>query len=398
MAIAFEKITASPRRLLVAVVVFILLDLSILMINLWIAHQVALDAVAINLAGRQRMLSQRITKASLLAANEPNTPMGDQARRELDAAYLLFTRTLTAFDQGGETQGGDGQIVSLRPVRDAKGREAIHAVLGHWQSSQHWHQRIEGGDLSALHDFRQFMVEHNLQVLEAMNNLTTALEHESVHRINILRLIQTGAFALAMLNFVAILMGLIRQNRHSLAAQQQWREVAQRDSLTGVMNRAAFDTYFQHAWKDAARHEKPLSLLLLDLDGFKPINDTLGHAIGDVVLQDFAHCLQKAARTSDTVARLGGDEFVIICPELGDLNHIRDFCDRLFAQIARITVPHNPDLIVGASVGIATFPRDANTPSTLLERADAAMYHAKRNGGNRYQVAADIPNPEKIAD
>ena len=148
MAIAFEKITASPRRLLVAVVVFILLDLSILMINLWIAHQVALDAVAINLAGRQRMLSQRITKASLLAANEPNTPMGDQARRELDAAYLLFTRTLTAFDQGGETQGGDGQIVSLRPVRDAKGREAIHAVLGHWQSSQHWHQRIEGGDLS----------------------------------------------------------------------------------------------------------------------------------------------------------------------------------------------------------------------------------------------------------
>ncbi len=398
MHIAFEKITASPRRLLAAVVLFILLDLSILVINLWIAHQVALDAVAINLAGRQRMLSQRITKATLIAADQPQTPLGEQARQELDSAYILFTRTLHAFERGGETPGGDGQMVTLRAVSSPKGMQAIQSVLDHWQASQHWHARIEGGDLAALQDFRQFMVEHNLLVLDAMNRLTTALEHESVHRVDILRLIQTVAFALAMLNFIAILMGLIKQNRESLAVQQQWREAAHRDSLTGVMNRAAFDNRLNEASKKATRNRKPLSLLLLDLDGFKPINDTMGHAIGDVVLQDFAHCLQKAARTSDTVARLGGDEFVIICPDLGDPNHIRDFCDRLFAQIARITVPHNPDLIVGASVGIATFPRDANDPTELLQRADAAMYHAKRLGGNRYQLAADLPPAAEITD
>jgi diguanylate cyclase (GGDEF)-like protein len=398
MYLAFEKITASPRRLLVAVVLFILLDLSILLINLWIAHQVALDAVAINLAGRQRMLSQRITKATLIAADQPKTPLGEQARGELDAAYRLFTRTLHAFDRGGETPGGDGQLVTLRPVDDPKGRQAIQTVLGHWQNSLHWHQRLERGDLLALQDFRQFMVDHNLLVLDAMNSLTTALEHESIHRINSLRLIQTGAFVLAMLNFVVILMGLIKQNRRSLAIQQQWREVAQRDSLTGVMNRAAFDNYLSKASKEAARNHKPLSLLLLDLDGFKPINDTLGHAIGDVVLQDFAQCLQKAARTSDTVARLGGDEFVIICPDLGDSAHIRDFCDRLFAQLARITVPHNPNLIVGASVGIATSPRDATVPTKLLQRADAAMYHAKRLGGNRYCLATELPEPHSHTD
>jgi diguanylate cyclase (GGDEF)-like protein len=398
MTIAFEKITASPRRLLVAVVLFVLLDLSILLINLWIAHQVALDAVAINLAGRQRMLSQRITKATLIAAEQPQTPLGEQARQELDTAYRLFTRTLTAFNQGGETPGGDGQIVTLRAVNDPKGRQAIQTVLLHWEHSQHWHQKIESGDLAALQDFRQFMIEHNLLVLDAMNRLTSALEHESVHRINILRLIQTAAFLLAMLNFVAILMGLIKQNRQSLAVQEQWREAAHRDSLTGVMNRAAFDSCLNEASKKAARNRKPLSLLLLDLDGFKPINDSLGHAIGDVVLQDFALCLQKAARTSDTVARLGGDEFVIICPDLGDLTHIRDFCNRLFAQVARINVPHNPDLIVGTSVGIATAPRDASNPTDLLKRADAAMYHAKRQGGNRYCLASDLPAPSSDAD
>lgn len=396
MSIAFEKITASPRRLLAAVLLFIALDLSILLINLWIAHQVALDAVAINLAGRQRMLSQRITKATLIAAEQPRTPLGEQAREELDTAYLLFTRTLHAFDRGGETLGGDGQVVTLRPVSAPKGRQAIQTVLGHWQSSQYWHTRIEGGDLAALQDFRQFMVDHNLLVLDAMNRLTTALEHESVHRIDILRWIQTAAFVLAMLNFVAILMGLIKQNRHSLAAQQQWRETAQRDSLTGVMNRIAFEKQLLHACKEATRTRAPLSLLFVDLDGFKPINDTLGHAIGDVVLQDFAQCLQRAARASDAVARLGGDEFVIICPELGDPNHIHDFCDRLFAQVARITVPHHPDLIVGASVGVATFPRDAKDPVALLERADAAMYCAKRQGGNRYCLAAESVLADRI--
>jgi len=130
VSIAFEKITASPRRLLAAVLLFIALDLSILLINLWIAHQVALDAVAINLAGRQRMLSQRITKATLIAAEQPRTPLGEQAREELDTAYLLFTRTLHAFDRGGETLGGDGQVVTLRPVSAPKGRQAIKPCWG----------------------------------------------------------------------------------------------------------------------------------------------------------------------------------------------------------------------------------------------------------------------------
>ncbi len=390
MAIAFEKITSSPRRLLVAVVLFILLDLSILLINLWIAHQVALDAVAINLAGRQRMLSQRITKAALLAVDAHGMPGAGQAREELDAAYQLFTRTLHAFDQGGETPGGDGHIVTLRPVDDPAGRLAIHTVLDHWRSSSDLYRHIQDGDRQALEDFRQFTVDRNLIILDAMNRLTTALERESVQRVNVLRLIQSAAFLLAMANFIVILLGLLRQNQHALAEQQQWRATAQRDALTGVMNRAAFDKYLRRATEDARRHQLPLSLLFLDIDSFKPINDSLGHAIGDAVLQDFALCLQKAARSTDMVARLGGDEFVILCPELTDPGHISDFCNRLFALIARINVPHNPGLLIGSSVGIAIFPDDADTPAKLLERADSAMYHAKRQGGSGYCLAATL--------
>ncbi len=390
MAIAFEKITSSPRRLLTAVVLFVLLDLSILLINLWIAHQVALDAVAINLAGRQRMLSQRITKAALLADEQPGKPPTAGARTELDAAYQLFTRTLHAFDQGGETPGGDGNIVTLRPVDDPAGRQAIRAVLELWQQSHDLHHQIQSGNRQALQDFRQFTVDRNLIILDAMNQLTTALERESVRRVNVLRLIQSAAFLLAMFNFIVILLGLLRQNRHALAEKQAWRANAQRDALTGVMNRAGFDKHLNRSAEDARRHHKPLSLLFLDIDSFKPINDTLGHAIGDAVLQDFALCLQKAARSTDTVARLGGDEFVVLCPELNDPAHINDFCSRLFALIARINVPHNPALLLSSSIGVAIFPDDADSPASLLEKADNAMYNAKRQGGSCYCLAGTM--------
>ena len=122
MTRVLDRLTASPRRLFVAVALFVVLDLSILVINLWIAHQVALDAVAINLAGRQRMLSQRLTKAALLASTDPGSPAAQAARGEMMEAATLFDSTLAAFIHGGPAQGGDGTSVTLRPVQTPEGQ------------------------------------------------------------------------------------------------------------------------------------------------------------------------------------------------------------------------------------------------------------------------------------
>lgn len=379
-----DRLTASPRRLFIAVLLFVVLDLSILVINLWIAHQVALDAVAINLAGRQRMLSQRLTKASLLAADNPASAQGKAARLEMIAAAKLFDSTLTAFLQGGPAQGGDGLPVVLRPVAPPEGRSALEAVIERWRSSDTLRARLED-DTAAIAEFREFMVTSNLELLDGMNRMTSALEQHSVASTNTLRAIQSAAFVLALINFLLILGSLLRQQQSATQAQLHWKAAAREDLLTGLANRAAFDAALAQAVDSAHRNGDTLTLMLLDLDEFKPINDTFGHPVGDQVLQRFAASLLAAARSSDTVGRLGGDEFVILCPKLDQPEHIDDLCQRIFAEVSRIALPDYPELHPATSIGIAVYPRDALQPDNLLQVADAAMYQSKREGGNRYR-------------
>lgn len=129
MPLPIRFLIGSPRRLLGAIVLFVVLDLTVLLINLWIASQMARDAVAINLAGRQRMLSQQTTKALLLATHAPDWAHFQSGLSELGSAYGLFERTLHAFAEGGETVGGDGSPVVLEAVSVAEGRAALEAAL-----------------------------------------------------------------------------------------------------------------------------------------------------------------------------------------------------------------------------------------------------------------------------
>lgn len=386
MTRVLDRLTASPRRLFVAVALFVVLDLSILVINLWIAHQVALDAVAINLAGRQRMLSQRLTKAALLASTDPGSPAAQAARGEMMEAATLFDSTLAAFIHGGPAQGGDGTSVTLRPVQTPEGHAALSAVFALWRTSDPLRTRIAGGDPVAIGEFRHFLVANNLRLLDGMNRLTTSLEQSSVASTNQLRAIQSLAFMLAMINFLLILGSLLRQQRSATRAQLHWQSAAHQDVLTGVNNRAAFETTLTQAIDDASHNPQALTLMMLDLDAFKPINDSFGHAVGDLVLQQFAKGLSAVARSTDTVARLGGDEFVILCPKLETPEHIDDFCRRIFGEVAQIHIPDYPELKLGTSIGVAIFPADAKEANALLRVADAAMYAAKRQGGNRYQL------------
>ena len=161
--------------------------------------------------------------------------------------------------------------------------------------------------------------------------------------------------------------------------------LAQHDSLTDLPNRALLSDRLTQALSLAHRHQKRLALLFLDLDRFKSINDSLGHAIGDRLLQSVAERLLSCVRSSDTVSRQGGDEFVIL---LSEVTQPADAAVTAEKILLALSMPHRidrQDLHLAASIGVVTYPEDGMEADTLLKHADLAMYRAKDGGRNTYR-------------
>lgn len=176
---------------------------------------------------------------------------------------------------------------------------------------------------------------------------------------------------------------------HALSTMHSLRR-AQRlsihDALTGLSNRRYFDEEYKRAWGQARRYETPLSLLILDVDNFKRVNDTLGHGMGDRMLVALAKMLAAKARPADVVARYGGDEFVLVLPET-DLDGATALADSLVKAAKELAVsPLHPELHPAISVGVASWKAGGETLSApeLLNRADQALYEAKRSGRDRF--------------
>jgi diguanylate cyclase (GGDEF)-like protein/PAS domain S-box-containing protein len=160
---------------------------------------------------------------------------------------------------------------------------------------------------------------------------------------------------------------------------------AQHDSLTDLPNRALLNDRLKQAMTLSQRHDKRLAVLFLDLDRFKHINDSLGHVIGDRLLQSVAQRLLSCVRSSDTVSRQGGDEFVILLSEVAHPQDAAIIAEKILQVLG---MPHrigHHDLHITVSIGIATFPEDGNDRETLIQEADFAMYHAKESGRNNCQ-------------
>ena len=161
---------------------------------------------------------------------------------------------------------------------------------------------------------------------------------------------------------------------------------ATHDSLTSLPNRVLFQDRFQHAVAMAARGHEPFALLLLDLDRFKEVNDTLGHQMGDRVLQEVARRLVGELRTCDTIARLGGDEFAILLPDADALS-APAVAARLLEVLEAPAVLDGQPLALAASIGVVVYAVHGHDVETLMRRADTAMYQAKRSNAG-FQLAA----------
>ena len=178
------------------------------------------------------------------------------------------------------------------------------------------------------------------------------------------------------------------QARQLSLNEARLREQSIRDYLTGLFNRRYLEETLEREIKRAERAQHSLGIIMLDVDNFKSINDTLGHAAGDIVLQEVSNFLSGQVRQSDIACRYGGDEIVFILPDTSR-DVIKERAEHLRNEMKSLQIEYNKKKLapVTISLGVAIFPDDANNGEMLLKSADTALYQAKRGGGNQVIVA-----------
>jgi diguanylate cyclase (GGDEF)-like protein len=179
---------------------------------------------------------------------------------------------------------------------------------------------------------------------------------------------------------------LAQANEQLEEVNAQLQHVAMHDALSGLPNRLLLADRLSQAIAQAERHQNRFAVFVVDLDRFKAINDSLGHLAGDAMLKEVARRLAPVLRKADTLARLGGDEFVLVLNEISSVQDVETIAGKVLADIARPVKLSDLELHTSASIGISLFPTDGADADTLLQHADAAMYHAKKNGRNAYQL------------
>lgn len=169
------------------------------------------------------------------------------------------------------------------------------------------------------------------------------------------------------------------------AAALKISHLAHHDFLTDLPNRVLFDDRLSQAINLAQRHQRQIAVLFLDCDNFKNINDSLGHMMGDLLLQSLAKRIVSAGRNSDTVSRQGGDEFIILLPEVNSVEDAETYATKILTEVAKPHLIGDHELHMTASIGIAMYPADGRNADSLVHNADIALYEAKESGRNTYK-------------
>lgn len=183
---------------------------------------------------------------------------------------------------------------------------------------------------------------------------------------------------------------LTRSNHELKASEKRLRHLANHDPLTGLPNRKFFNETLEQLLEWGTDNHQLVSLLFLDLDGFKPVNDTMGHDVGDILLKAVAQRIKNCLRMSDVVSRLGGDEFTVLLPGIKKPLDSTIVAQKILETVSAPYKLHNHDINVTVSIGISVFPDDSQTASELITLADTAMYEAKRGGRNQYRLTKTL--------
>jgi len=193
-----------------------------------------------------------------------------------------------------------------------------------------------------------------------------------------------------------IVEGMLVDITERKVAEERVQSLAYYDALTGLPNRILLHDRLSKALATARRQKHKVALLFFDLDRFKIINDSLGHSVGDLLLQDVAERLKSCAREEDTVARLGGDEFLIVLTHVNDIPSAAVSAERFMDALTSTFVIQGHSLSIGCSLGISIFPEHGADSETLIKHADAAMYSAKDGGRNNFQFFTADMNAQAV--
>jgi diguanylate cyclase (GGDEF)-like protein len=341
-------------------------------------HATTRVAEAQRVAGAVRLADEQLTMSAFMAAATGERRWIERYNRhlpEIEAAIesgerIAPSEVVRKFNQ--QTKAANDHLVAL----EAAAFEAVDAG--------------QPGAARAILDGAQYRRDKDL-LTRGTDEFTASTLAAMRKELSVLRS-RANEIMFAVLA-VALLVGLVTWQRlqSSLAssravlmdAQTRIQRLATSDVLTGLPNRGALHEAMRAAMARAQREQHSLSLLMIDLDRFKPVNDRHGHHVGDEVLREVARRMERLLRAGELHARYGGDEFVALIEESGDATAALHVAERLIQGLSQPIDVNGLKITIGASVGIARFPQDSGAPDELLRRADLALYRAKSGGRSR---------------
>lgn len=497
------EVVKKYRHFLLPLSLVVIFDITLLAMNYGISAQLEASSININIAGRQRMLSQKMTKSLLLMHYQHQQGLDTQAAfQELMDAMALFDQTLTAMSQGGETLSADGNVIQLDQLKETVIQKTLTQSIELWTPLYNSIKQMQLNE-STLDQLVNAMVADNLELLALMNKLTVQIEASAKRQTYLLRGLQTIIVILILLSFSMAINRLIRREQyfsklmekssdiviginsatsritfisasvklllqhdeiyylgqsyhrlftqesatrisHLLLLAKKFRplpynrcevqllradnelidaemllqlnrsedgrtielsadirditerkqlelaliEMAHKDSLTGLPNRAQFSLLAEQAILQAQRKGNSIAMMFIDLDDFKSVNDICGHHVGDALLKEVARRISQRLRASDTVFRIGGDEFVVLLHDVEQDQHLQAVGDKIITELSEKMLIDNCPCQIGASIGIARYPDDGENIDALLKAADGAMYRVKQSGKNAVAFVA----------
>ncbi|MDB5895431.1 MAG: hypothetical protein JWQ88_2962 [Rhodoferax sp.] len=277
----------------------------------------------------------------------------------------------------------DGRIIDVNPGFVAMTGYGRGDVIGHGLAGLGMWKTAEGRD-----DYLQALRDHN-----GCENLEASFVRKDGTEL-------VGIMSAQPANFkgVACFVGVMRDITSRKVIEDRMAHMAQHDALTGLPNRALFDDRLHQAVTQAHRNRNRLALLYIDLDHFKPVNDTFGHATGDILLKEAARRMAQHVRASDTVARIGGDEFVVLLSAVQDKEDARAVAEKIreaLGVVFELAGGHTAH--ISSSIGIAVYPDHAMDELQLSKHADDAMYQAKQVGRDRVVVFGEFRARRQVA-
>jgi diguanylate cyclase (GGDEF)-like protein len=337
------------------------------------------------------MRKQNLTKTMVITARERTmimfmlTKIDDPFERDA---------LLTQFHQKG-SEFVTARLALLDTPLNAKERELITRQRQLITFAQPIQEQVI--DLLSA-DFTQDAVDLVLkQAIPAQNNVLAVLSQldDETQRVALIAsqkahdAHRVARFWMYLLSGAALLVGcivaaVVLHYTHRVGRERE--RLATQDTLTGLPNRMLLMDRLEQALMRAQRRNKLVGVMFVDLDRFKRVNDTLGHASGDQLISEVARRLRLVVRAEDTVARLGGDEFVVVVSDASTIGHILQVADKMRAAMATPYQVAGRELFCSSSIGISVYPNDGTDSSSLLKNADTAMYHAKSAGRDRFQL------------